>query len=125
MTVPNVPAGSYQVTVTTSGGTSAGAAFTVESAPVVTPPAAPTGLATVTVTRTGATVKWNTVAGATAYQVRLGTNGAWVAASGANGAATHTFGSLRKNTSYTWYVRALNGSVAGAISSVGSFKTLR
>ena len=121
VTVPSVAAGAYQVTVTTSGGTSAGAAFTVESAPVVPAPAAPTGLSTVSVSRGGASVKWTGVSGATSYQVRLGT-GTWVAA---NGVTAHTFSGLRKNTNYTWYVRALNGTVAGASSVAGTFKTLR
>jgi hypothetical protein len=86
----------------------------------VTVPAAPAGLGTVSVTRTGATVKWNSVPNATGYQVRLGT-GTWV---NANGTLGHTFSGLRKNTSYNWSVRALNGSTLGT-AATSNFRTLR
>lgn len=110
-------AGTGPVVVTTPAGTSNGVTFTVSTA--VTAPAAPTGL-TATVSRTGATVAWNLVDGATGYQVRLG-GGSWVTP---NGTMTHTFSGLRKNTSYSWSVRALNGTTLGT-TATSSFRTLR
>ena len=66
--------------------------------------AAPSGLG-VTTTLSSLTLSWDSVPGATSYEVKQGANGAATAiASG----TSHTFTGLTANTSYTLYVRAKN-----------------
>ena len=70
-----------------------------------TAPAPPSGLSA-TATSTTITLSWNTVAGATGYDVKLGGGGAVTTASSDTG---HSFSSLTANIAYTLYARTVSG----------------
>jgi subtilisin family serine protease len=115
-----VPAGATTgpVSVTTAAGTGVGPTFTV-----LAPPAAPTGLRTVSVTRTSGTVAWTVPAGpVTGLEIRRGTAGGWTPLSAST--TQFTFVGLARNTSYTWQVRASNGQGPGPVAQA-TFRTAR
>lgn len=116
-------ASSGNVVVTTPGGTSNGASFTVTTSSTVTTPSAPQNLKASSITQTSAMLSWSAPASGPvdSYQYRLGTSGDW---SDAGKSTTATVANLTRNTRYTWQVRAVNDAVPGTIAQ-GSFKTRR
>jgi subtilisin family serine protease len=120
-----VPSGaqSGSVTVTTPTAVSNGVAFTVTSTPVEAVPNAPTNLATRSITRTSATASWSpaTTGGTpTSYQVKLSTSSTWTTVNGTSA----TLSGLRRNTSYTWQVQAVNSAGPSTTSQL-TFRTSR
>ena len=84
------------------GAYSSVANFTTTSAP----PPTPTGLAATSITSTGATLSWNSVAGATSYDYEVvGTD-----KSGNTSNTTVDISGLSGGTTYTWRVRSKNSS---------------
>lgn len=120
-----VPSGaqSGSVTVTTTTGVSNGVAFTVTPAPVEVVPSPPVSLATSRITRTSATASWSpaTTGGTpSSYRVKLSTSSTWTPVNGTSA----TLSGLRKNTSYTWQVQAVNSAGTSATSQL-TFRTSR
>ena len=88
--------------------------------------AAPSGLSVTGTTKTGLTLSWNAVTGATSYEVKRGANNGW----GASGTVTavssgtsHTFTGLTANTSYVLYVRAKSSTGVSDWSSLSTAGT--
>ena len=69
-----------------------------------------------TITTSGFTVTWGSVANATSYQIKLN-SGEWKTS---NGTLSHTYTGLTPNTLYTVEVRALIGTVAGPARQGGA-----
>ncbi len=76
-------------------------------------PSAPTGLSASGITQTSITLNWTKSSGATFYEVRRGTTGAFTLL---GDVASHIFTGLSAGTSYTLQVRA--GNTGGASSTV-------
>lgn len=129
------PVGSFTIIVAPSsgggGGTTGSGGGTGSTggggspAPVKKPASAPGGLSTGSLTATGATVSWHTVANATGYEVV-----AWEATAahpvifaGEIAGTSHTFRGLKHNEKYGWYVAAKNSAGAGPHSANQHFTT--
>jgi hypothetical protein len=99
--------------------------FTTSSCQTVCP--APTGLTTASITQNGATLSWNAVAGAGAYQIRYRVAGtvAWTYLN--SGTTSIALSNLNCGVNYQWQVRALcnPASNVGLVSwsVVASFTT--
>jgi subtilisin family serine protease len=121
----SVPAGASTgpVVVTNSAGPSTGVAFTVTTSPTVTAPSAPQNLRAANLTRSSATLSWSAPSSGPvgSYEFRRGTTGTWTNV-GLSTSVNVT--SLKRNTNYTWQVRAVNSAGAGTIAQ-SSFRTLR
>jgi sugar lactone lactonase YvrE len=113
-------AGSASVTVTTTGGTSAGATFTINpSAPSVPTLVSPANGAT-GVSRTPA-LSWSAAAGATSYDVYFGTAASPPLVTNTT-ATSYSPGTLASGTRYYWKIVAKNGA-GSASSAIWSFTT--
>jgi len=83
--------------------------------PMPTAPAVPGSFAAGAITRTSIAVSWTKSTGATYYEVRRGTTGAWTRL---GDVAVYTFSGLTQNTKYTLQLRAGNAVGASAITSI-------
>ncbi len=80
-------------------------------------PAAPTGLNTSGITQTSITLSWTQSTGATFYEVRRGTTGAFTTL---GNVSTHIFTGLSAGTAYTLQVRAGNTGGTSATAQVSA-----
>ncbi len=76
---------------------------------------------------TSTTLTWNSVAGATSYEVQISTrsNFSTIIGSVNTPNTTATVSGLARNTNYYWRVRAVAGSTRSAWSAAWTFKTVR
>jgi len=72
------------------------------------------------------TLSWNTVSGATAYEVIIATDIAFnsVVASETTSSNSYSYSGLLNYTNYYWKVRAKNGANLGTYSTIFTFQTL-
>ena len=87
-------------------------ALAVTMPSTVTVPAAPTGLASSSVSMTSATISWTAVSGATGYQVYRGST-----LVGSPSAATYGDSGLTASTAYSYTVKATNSAGASPASA--------
>ena len=108
-----------QVRAGNTGGTSATAQVSASTNNVPPPPAPamPTGLSTSGITQTSITLSWTKSAGATFYEVRRGTTGAFTTL---GNVSTHIFTGLSAGTAYTLQVRAGNTGGTSATAQVSA-----
>ncbi|MDQ3534807.1 MAG: fibronectin type III domain-containing protein, partial [Bacteroidota bacterium] len=107
--------GTASITVTVSDGEDTfSRTFKITvSPPVVNPPAAPVATAATTVTQTSFTANWNSVSGATSYQLDVSTNAGFSSYLAGHenltvNSTSKTITGLDPNTKYFYRVRAVN-----------------
>jgi len=76
---------------------------------------------------TSTTLTWNSVAGATSYEIQISTRSNFSVITGSVNTSntTATVSGLARNTSYYWRVRAVAGTTRSAWSAAWTFKTVR
>ena len=100
-----------------------GAVATDSAMPMSTVPGTPTGLGSTSIGPNEIMLTWNTVAGATGYELQRRVNGeSWVMLTGVTGTA-HTDSGLTPSTSYDYEVRATNASGSSPWSGAVTLET--
>jgi hypothetical protein len=116
ITVPSTPGTTNRIKVESVGNIFfdiSNTSFTIGSAPLCGDPA---GLATSAITQTTATVSWNTVSGATSYDVdyKAASSGTWINAATATTTTSVDLTGLTASTLYDWRVRTTCSSGTGS-----------
>jgi hypothetical protein len=126
--IANPSAGTYTITVTHKGSLSGGnQAFTIIVTGITTGTSAcavASGLTTSNLATTSATLNWNSVSGASSYDVRYRAQGTanWVNVNGVTGNATAVTG-LATSTTYEFQVKTNCSNGSSAYSTSASFTT--
>jgi PKD repeat protein len=93
------------------------------TAPVVNPPAAPSGLSETAIAVSSVTLNWTASSGATSYTIQVRTpSGAWSTFTSTTNVLNAT--GLTANTIYEWQVKANNAAGSSVFSALATFTTL-
>lgn len=119
-----VGSGSVTFTVASNSGPARTASIVIRGTPVAitqsagSPLQAPTGLTATRQTTTSALISWNTIPGATAYEVFRGTTPNNFSILSSNATTPLNDGGLAPGITYLYKVRALNGEQSSAFSNL-------
>jgi predicted phage tail protein len=89
------------------------------------PPGVPTGAATAVLSASSIRVSWNPVPGAASYEIyyQIGSTSASMNYAGTSSSASYTHTGLSPETTYYYYIKAVNNAGASAYSSYASGTT--